>query len=226
MTWKGTIPVYINNFNRLTTTRKLAKWFDDVPGTELIIIDNASTYPPLLDWYVHECPYKIVRLDGNGGHHAPWKQACVLHAHTHRAIFGSEWYIVTDPDLDLADVPKDLVDVLLSGFTVMPNAVKVGVSLEIDDLPPVHSERVRSWEQQFWTRLVGDGFFQADIDTTLAIYRAETMHATAMTTNQGCLRTVRPYTARHMPWYLDPKNLSAEETYYFQQANGCTTWRP
>ena len=231
MNWSGTIPIYINNRNRLTTTRNLAKWFDDVAGVEVIIVDNASSYEPLLKWY-KECRYKVIRLAENCGHHAPWTQGCILWDHTHRAIFGSEWYVVTDSDLDLASVPKDLINHLLDGFYLFPSRVKVGVSLEIDDLPEWNRDRVRHWEQKFWDdpiEAIGSNspeFFHADIDTTLAIYRSRTMHATAMTTNQGSLRSARPYTARHTPWYLDPKNLSSEETYYFQHANGCTTWRP
>jgi hypothetical protein len=45
---------------------------------EPIIVDNASTYPPLLSWYETN-PCKVIRLSINCGHRAPWEQGCVFY---------------------------------------------------------------------------------------------------------------------------------------------------
>lgn len=225
MNWHGTIPIYINNFNWLTWPKALAEFFADVPQTDVIIIDNASTYPPLLDWYAEECPCKVVRLEKNGGHHAPWKQSVILPAPVHRAMFGSEFYVVTDADLCFDGCPKNLLDILIGGFQRLPTANKVGVSLEIDDLPEdsLLGSRARRWEQKFWRNRLDHQFYQAAVDTTFALYAIETPHRKAMQCNQNSLRSDRPYTVRHMPWYLRAGRLTEEQRYYFDSSQ-CGKW--
>lgn len=36
---------------------------------------------------------------------------------------------------------------------------------------------------------------------------------------KNAIRTDMPYSARHMPWYLDKNNLSDEEFYYIKHCN-------
>ena len=49
--------VVINNRNRLTTTRNMVeKLLSLNPDEHIIIIDNESTYPPLLEWYEYINP--------------------------------------------------------------------------------------------------------------------------------------------------------------------------
>ncbi|MBL0314851.1 MAG: hypothetical protein IPP69_03390 [Flavobacteriales bacterium] len=45
------IPVVINNRNRLTYPLMLIDWLEKAGMKKIIIIDNASTYPPLLEYY-------------------------------------------------------------------------------------------------------------------------------------------------------------------------------
>ena len=42
------IPIIINNFNRLTTLRLLTETLTACGYTNIYILDNASTYPPLV----------------------------------------------------------------------------------------------------------------------------------------------------------------------------------
>jgi hypothetical protein len=67
--------------------------------------------------------------------------------------------VVTDADLSLDGCPKDLLDVLIEGFSAAPDAVKVGLSLEIDDLPEPMRARVRGWELQFWSDPINNWTF-------------------------------------------------------------------
>ncbi len=133
----------------------------------------------------------------------------------HRARYSSAYYVVSDPDLLLDSCPFDLIDVLVEGWIRYPSVSKVGVSLEIDDLPTTSplAESVRGWESQFWRDRRDDKFFNAAIDTTLALYRVDIPFARAKATGNS-LRTDRPYTARHLPWYIDPSKMSSEEEYY------------
>jgi len=65
---------------------------------EPIIVDNGSTYKPLLKW-LSTCEYPVHRLSGEADHLSPWKFGFVRH---HAA---GKPYIVTDNDLDISGVP-------------------------------------------------------------------------------------------------------------------------
>lgn len=202
------IPIYINNRDRLTTTRRLAEQCSRLTLAEVVIVDNASTYPPLLDWY-YRCPFRVEMLPTNVGPRGVWTSPR-LATHVERGI---THYVVTDSDLDIEDVPRDVLTLLESGFDRYPWAIKSGLSLEINDLPcgyPYKSQ-VRDRELPYWSDQVDAEFFRAHIDTTFAMYR----------TGSGwggygpALRTNRPYTARHVPWYQVGEDTD-EERYYLQ----------
>lgn len=203
-------PVYLNVRDRLTTTRKLAEQCAKLPGAEVIIIDEASTHPPLLEWYC-DCPYQIVRFDKNHGPRGAW-----LGMLDHAAQ-GITRYVVTDSDLDLDGVPGDVLELLAAGLERYPWAVKAGLSLEIDDLPAgyPHRETVISRESVFWNDRLDFEFFKADIDTTFAMYRTEGPQGVY----GPALRTDRPYTARHVPWYTEAGKETAEDVYYWRHLN-------
>ena len=207
-THQDSVPVYINNYNRLTWPRKMAEYLSQIPNCQVVIVDNASSYPPLLNWY-ESCPCRVVRLRENLGPYAPWQSHLVEQD-------ACEFYIVTDSDLDLDRVPLDLLTRLRKGLEDHPGAIKCGLSLEIADLErsdfPLREQVVR-WEQQFWLRPLGDGFFDADLDTTFALYHQRRDLGRFL---GPALRADRPYTARHLPWYLSASTLTDEDRYYLQ----------
>lgn len=222
-----TIPVYINVRNRVTTTRELAHQVANLPGAEPILIDNASTWDPLLEWY-DVCPFEVMRLRENVGHHAPWLRA-IPDPDDFLQRFGQPFYAVTDCDLDIADCPGDLLEVLQEpfGWNVKGGVIKSGLGLRIDDLPS-WQQSVRDWESRWWRSPLRDGrFYSALIDTTFALYDCRTPHRRAMNVlGSPAVRTGPPYIARHLPWYLDGDNLDAENTHYFATANQSNSWKP
>jgi len=196
------IPIYINNRNRLTTTRKMVEYLLKVPEALPIIVDNVSTYGPLLQWYRY-CPAEVIYLTSNAGPWAPWTLDNLAR--------GGEYYVVTDSDLDLSNVPIDLLRMLRKGLTMHPRRIKAGLSLETCDLPQ-HLESthiVQKWEQRFWQTRVDALWWDANVDTTFAMYRA----GEGWSNVWPALRADRPYTARHVPWY----RLDDEEEHYFDQ---------
>jgi len=67
------IKVVINNRNRLTTTKNLVEHLLRLnPEEKIIIIDNKSTYQPLLDWYKQVENKVRVIYEDNHGHLAVW----------------------------------------------------------------------------------------------------------------------------------------------------------
>ena len=60
------IPIIINNRNRYEYLIQLIASLEKRGYTNIYIIDNDSSYPPLLDYY-NNCKYEIFRLGENVG---------------------------------------------------------------------------------------------------------------------------------------------------------------
>lgn len=219
--------IYINNRNYLTWPKAMADKLAS-QGHEAIIIDNASTYPPLLEWY-EDCNYSVRKLSANVGHLAPWVAALVD---------PSEDYVVTDPDLDISDIPDNWDEVLKEGLERFIRCSKAGFSLDdmfvpqenpayIDDRmgefpngnPIVWGDVAEEYKDRIWHKF--------PIDTTFALYRA----GTTVHTIDG-VRSGRPYTAKHLPWHLVTKvipdspalqiPMNDEIYYYFDTASSAS----
>ncbi|HWA33283.1 MAG TPA: hypothetical protein VG737_04090, partial [Cyclobacteriaceae bacterium] len=58
------IPIIINNFNRLTFPVLLIQFLEKCGYNKIVILDNYSTYPPLLEYY-RTCPHEVIRSKRN-----------------------------------------------------------------------------------------------------------------------------------------------------------------
>lgn len=178
-----------------------------------VIVDNASTFPPLLEWYEKDCPYEVIRAGANYYQMVVWKLGLHLK-------YPGEEYIVSDPDLDISGVPDDCYHYLRRGRDMYPNCRKIGLGLTIDDLPdasPVKKNAI-GWETPFWSCPDGKGYFYAPVDTTFALYNKNTDYLDFM----ASMRCDRPYTFRHLPFYLTDSfdENSYEMMYYLKSARG------
>lgn len=205
--------VLIINFNRLTLPVKLAEWCA-ARGCEPVFIDNNSTYPPLLEYY-ERCPFTVMKLSVNFGHTVCWQYPVL------KMLDIKERFIMTDPDLDLSGVPDDFLSVMNAGLEKYPRYDKCGLSLEINDLPDnPEGNFIRTGpERPYWEKPLDKQYFHADTDTTFALYRYPLGNY-----GHSAIRTNRPYTARHIPWYYTDVNLLPEdEQYYYMTASrSCT----
>lgn len=191
----------IINFNRLSLPVRMANWLFN-HGIEPVFIDNNSDYPPLMEYYHNHCPYKVMHMNKNYGHTVVWNPETTILQRL--GITGP--YIVTDPDLDLSGIPDDFLSVLENGLKKYPQFDKCGFSLEIND---IKNQGTIDWETPFWQHPLDDLYFNAAIDTTFALYKTPVF-------SYNGIRTNRPYTARHMPWYHnDIKEFPEDEQYYF-----------
>ncbi len=66
------IPIIINNFNRLEYLKILLDGLENRNYTNIYILDNQSTYPPLLEFY-KKTKHKVIFLEKNYGFRALWK---------------------------------------------------------------------------------------------------------------------------------------------------------
>jgi hypothetical protein len=201
----ATVPILITCYNRVEALRPLVSWLEAAGHERIILVDNASTYAPLLAYY-DSTPHQVHRLGANLGHLAVW-EAGVL---DELGLRGP--YVVTDCDVvPDDDAPADALEYFADLLFRYADVDKVGFGLRIDDLPERYRFRseVIAWESQFWEAELEPGVYRADIDTTFALYRA-TMRGPSM----RALRTGPPYVARHLPWYTDSQHLSEEDRYY------------
>jgi hypothetical protein len=209
------IPAFIINYNRLTLPKNMAEFLSKNENVDVYIIDNNSTYQPLLDWYA-TCPYKIIHMDKNYGHTVFWNKKLY-------DIYVKEgYYILSDPDLDLSEIPEDWLDVLLNGLAKYQYN-KIGFSLKTSDLPEsVFRNQIIDWESQFCTpkaKYLDDLYTEAHIDTTFALHRTDE-HAL-----YSSVRVNHPYTAKHVPWYYtDFQVLPEDEKFYFKNIKTDTFW--
>lgn len=208
------VPAFLIVRDRLTPLLELIDWLERAGFDEIWLIDNDSTYPPLLH-YLASTSHQVVRTGRNLGHRSPWLSGTVQ-----RRAHGRN-FVVSDPDvIPDPDCPLDAVEhfgLLLERY---PEIDKVGFGLRIDDLPGWYplAASVRAWEERFWRDEVEPGVFRADVDTTFALYRAlDRRHSEAR-----ALRTGDPYVARHTPWYTNPERLTEEDRWYREHADRAT----
>lgn len=211
------IPVFIICFERVESLKKLVGWFESAGQRKIVLLDNDSTYKPLLDYY-DKTPHQVIRFYRNVGHTAPWSLDLV------RTLLPRDYYIVTDPDvLPSEAAPKDTIAHLLSVHSDFPLHTKVGLGLKIDDLPKSYPLRdhVVEWEQQFWKTELRPSVYEAGVDTTFALYKPGSYNYTL----HPSIRLGEPYVARHMPWYSDQSKQTDEDAYYKLRANAnITSW--
>lgn len=204
----------IINYNRVTLLQNMVEWALSM-NLQPIILDNASTYDPLLDYY-NTTEARVIRFRSNNGHKVLWNNPILFNTLN---IKGQ--YLVSDPDLDMTNVPSDFLEVMQEGLRKYPDHCKCGVSLEINDLPNTKmGKEVRKWESKFWDNPLDSMYFDSEIDTTFALYRSQEFKILQS------LRINRPYTAKHIPWYYDKLNtLPEDELNYIRTANKSFSWK-
>lgn len=168
--------------------------------TRVTIIDCQSTYGPLLARY-NDLPADIgLLLVQNLGPRAAWSVM---------AECMTEPYVVSDGDLDISEFPQDALVRMRERLISRPYLLKVGASLKLSDLPDTpQANQARQHEAQFWQCPTDPGFYAADIDTTLAVYRYATWGG------YGPSERCEFATARHLLWYYTPDQLPPDVAHY------------
>lgn len=210
------IPVIINNRNFLTWPKAMVERIKEYDGVgEIIIVDNDSTYPPLLEWYATN-PCRIERLDTNVGMGAPWVSGVV------KELNGAP-YVLTDPDLGLEETPDDTLLYLLDKLnTLQLDKVGLGLDWQIVEKKSPYYERLNLYEKSRWNKSpVKDGVYtEVQIDTTFALYNVDHYFI-------GGGSTTFPYVARHYPWEfsIEEARNNEEFMYYMDNATSASSYK-
>ncbi len=176
---------------------------------KIYIIDNNSQYQPLLDFlerirYHPSNLVEVISLKTNNGPRGAWSYAWSRE---------TEYYIVSDCDLDISECPSNTLKQLYLTLQNYPDIIKTGLSLRIDDLPEseVLLKTVIAGEKTHWEKKVDDIGFEAPIDTTFHMCRPGLNFV-----YEPAIRLKPPYSARHLPWYIQLGDISEEELVYFK----------
>ena len=209
------IPIFINSKDRFTYLQIQINRFNRAGLDNIIILDTGTTYEPLLNYY-KELPYKIKML-GGGTHLSLWDCGILSEMN----LLDSP-IVYTDSDVIPTEYcPNDFLQYMQNLLQKYPDIPKIGFGLKIDDLPDhyQHKNAVIDWETQFWKDAIEPNCFRAPIDTTFALYRNGRLRGW-----QHAIRTGEPYTARHLPWYIDSNNPGEEMLYYKSHVTSSSSW--
>jgi hypothetical protein len=207
------IPIFIIVRDLLSPLQQLVAWLERAGHERVIFVDNASTYPPTVE-YLTMTDHTVVRCGWNMGHRSPWLSGAVFD------LAHDEAYVVTDPDIvPDVDCPLNAIEYFAEILATRSGVHRVGFGLRIDDIPDHYMPKddVIAWESPFWRDELAPGLYSAPIDTTFAL--AGVPRPSAMPS----IRTGPPYVARHLPWYDNSAQPSEELLYYRQHGDRALT---
>ena len=229
------VPIFVLTRDRVQALRETLETYERTLSTrhEIIILDHASTYPPMLEFLRHlqEERHMVVHTLTE----PVWDDALahadrIMQEYLQQQQPQVEYYVVTDPDIALKRSNADILLFFAGILSSCPDVNVVGPHLQISDLPhqyrgKYHDHTAYEWESQFWKtvpfmatwRGVGYHFSEQLIDTTFAM-RRRTQRFARITC--PCIRTYAPYAAVHLDWYLDSDNLPPDKKYYVAHAFG------
>src|SRR5690606_15945408 len=89
--------------------------------------------------------------------------------------YGQGFYIVTDADVvPNNNLPQDFMKLMICHLKAnWEKITKVGFALKINDIPQCNKakDKVVGWEERFWKNEIASNVYDANIDTTFAIYK-------------------------------------------------------
>lgn len=202
-------PIVLTNMNRLTTTKRMVEDLFRLNGNaDIIIIDNDSTYPPLLEWYIEiKNDVKIIKNPDNRG---PW----TFFYTNHNLNINSDVYIYSDADLELnTNMPYNWQEIMLDVLNRYKR--KASLVLRIDDIPDYYEFKdvIKDHQSVCWVPTSEKDLYLAITDMTFSMdyksngYRYESV------------RMGGDFACKHVPWYIDFNNVSDEEKYYLNHIN-------
>ncbi|AZA81724.1 hypothetical protein C1637_03870 [Chryseobacterium lactis] len=218
------IPIIIINFNQLYYLKQLIGFLQERKFENIIIIDNKSDYPPLLDYYkTIDQKITIERMSDNLGHKVFFDTPYL------QEKYGKGYFVLTDPDIVPNEkLPADFMSEMISKMDKYHSSItKVGFALDIETIPDYFplKEKVLKWEKQFWEKKLENNVYSAYVDTTFALYKP---YYPNRFNNLPFLEGIRiggDYTALHGGWYMDPQNYTEEYLHYIQSVDKSSSWK-
>ena len=239
------MPIFIITCNRIKILKEsMRSYYDHIKAPfEIVICDQGSTFKPTIEF--------LEKLESDGTIVYRWKENFNIgrkrnlrrnntgiseNIQDYFKTHPKSNFIVTDPDIFLDNVDGDILEVYAHILSVMPEIVAVGPILRIDDIPDCYplKEKLLSSESGHAKALlkprctVGYKGRQIEyvsdrIDTQFGMFRAGTQWR-RIKKGIEAIRTLAPYSAKHLDWYICPENLTEDQRYYMWYASTNTHW--
>ena len=243
------IPIFVIVRDRITVLKQsMESWYKNIDHSiEIILLDQESTYPPMLD-FLKEKQKEGIRVEY-------LKNTAPIPHKTFPAIASPIYkiceemkvdnYVLSDPDIILDDVDGDILDFYLYFMKMKPGFKAIGPMLRIDDIPDYYpfKNEVLTRHSPFW-QATGEfalirpkehmryknktvSYQISPIDTTFSLRNTKDNNGTGIGWTASAVRTREPYIGRHLDWYIDPDNLSDDQKYYIDTSNthkGISHW--
>lgn len=221
------IPIVILNRDRFYPLKDLINSLHKRNYTNITIIDNGSTFEPLLEWYktsgIDVFFNNLVRNE-NGTLYLLSHEA----KHPKFVDIIKDYYVFTDSDtIPIEETPDDFIEHLVE-LCKKYQKHKIGLGLKIDDLPDNElNQEVINHESKFWKNVEYDfsippnsgvKLYSSAVDTTFAVYSPNSKALWSKDT----FRTGFPYLAKHAPWYYDINSLPEDEQHYIDNLQSGT----
>ena len=205
------IPIFILARDRMAGLTKMVYWLLRAGYHDIRILDDDSTYPPLLEYYdrIGAMPYvQVIRRGGENGSAVLWETELLndLPPETPYVVASSE----AIPD---EKCPQDIVRRLCLELDNYPFLEKIGPVLRTDDVNDTDPNIVKEKQAYLACQFVSpkDGAYFAPVENTFALYRGICHHYAVRLS----LRIGSPYLLRNLPWYYDQQHLPEDVRYYY-----------
>lgn len=242
---RASTPVFVNSFNQLTYLKNILHWFYDHDFRNVFVIDQLSSYPPLLEYYQSPDFSRVatlLRLEQNIG---PRNAVRMIKIWRHGIPF-----FFTDPDLEM---PQKIDNQFASRFFRVSEtygARKVGIALALHDANkfdpkltasgPYEGIPILDWEKGFWEKELETDVYRADVDTTFFLWNERAQKITNLLSHNRIVTKVRKkmghrlmrdirlagtgFEARHLPWYHKDGWPEEEKEFYKKNRTQPTWW--
>lgn len=216
-------PIIIPVFNTPSYLLSMINQLEDRGWTNLIVCDNGSTYPPMLDLLDQlSNKYDVVLWGKNMGPRVYTEDKDICSRMP-------KYFILTDPDLLFNEsMPPNAID-KMKRIVDMYEVSKVGLAIDIDTPEErsrfFNANQVDLWERNYWSMKLDrykekDDLYAAPIDTTFSLYNrdkflSEIDHVPGkMTCNTSAIRVAGRFTCRHMGWWAEQPLTDDEYEFY------------
>ena len=214
-----TVPLYIPTFNNPTYTRNFLNQVDGLNFSQIIILDNKSTYQPMIDLLAQiDSKYEVIRLEENYGPHY-----ILRNPEYYKTL--PDIFSLSDPDVEFpknisGNFQEEMIKIGIKyRFGKVGFAIEVPSENEFLELVVNLDGKLRNmheWEQQFWQNVIdkttsGDPIFQTTLDTQFAIYNKEFFNPEE---RYKALRIGGKYTSKHLGFYKESIVPKEESDFY------------
>jgi len=217
---KNNIPAIIIGYNQYTYIKNMVSQLEKYTS-DILIIDNNSSFIPLLNYYENDFKYTLLKQKVNYGH-------TVYRENFIQNLVG-DLYLLTDPDLEFnAKLPDNFIQALIEVSNYF-GAIKVGFALciDADDLRTdilVEGKSIVEFESSYWqNKLIYPAnpalkLYRAPIDTTFCLVNKKYE-------DREHIRMAGDFLCLHLPWHKNfNKKLADKEYGAYLKNNTSTHW--